>query len=282
VSPASFFRPDKWPRTPAQFFEAAASIPLTPGEWLDAAEEVRRSPSRMFLDMVQSVARSLAGRELEIRTGDSDVTLVLDDVTYDHDPPVVPWILGTELEVVDAIDITTSAVRWEAGQIDRLRIGVRNVTLDPGVVATVYARPVELEGEIGQTTFDEWLRSAGVAFDIVLDGEGTATAHPHDWRRWGVRAQVAPVLEGDQIHVDVLRIWIGPFSFRQLRWVPERHTIDLPTFDRGLTVIGLSLSPGAVRVRGHIPEWREELHVDQILRAAGAVGNHVIFDRDPT
>ena len=281
MSPASFFRPDKWPRTPAQFFEAAASIPLTPGEWLDAAEEVRRSPSRMFLDMVQSVARSLAGRELEIRTGDSDVTLVLDDVTYDHDPPVVPWIPGNELEVVDEIDIRASTIRWEAGQIDTLRIGVRNVTLDPGVVATVYARPVELEGEIGQATFDEWLRSSGAAFDIVLDGEGTATAHPHDWRRWGVRAQVAPVLEGDRIHVDVLRIWIGPFSFRRLRWVPERHTIDLPTFDRGLAVIGLSVSPGVLRVRGHIPEWRERVHIDQVVRAAGVVGNHVIFDRDP-
>ncbi len=62
---------------------------------------------------------------------------------------------------------------------------------------------------------------------------------------------------------------------------PERHTIDLPTFDRGLTVIGLSISPGVVRVRGHIPEWREKVHVDQVLRAAGVVGNHVIFDRDP-
>lgn len=280
MSPASFFRPDKWPRTPAQFLEAAASIPLTPGEWWEAAEEVRRSPSRMFLDLVHSVALSLRGREVEIRTGESDVTFVLDEVTYDHDPPLVPWIPGNPMEVVDEIDITTSTVRWSAGQIDKLRVIVRNVTLDPGVVATVYARPVELEGEIGQATFDEWLRSADVPFDIVLDGEGTATAHPHDWRRWGVKAQVAPVLEGDQLHVDVLRIWIGPFSFRRLRWVPERHTIDLPAFDRELHIIGLSVHPGAVRARGHIPVWRERVQFEQVLRAAGAVGNHVIFDRD--
>ena len=61
MSPASFFRPDKWPRTPAQFLEAAASIPFTPGEWWEAAEEVRRSPSRMFLDLVHSVALQPAG-----------------------------------------------------------------------------------------------------------------------------------------------------------------------------------------------------------------------------
>ena len=136
MSPASFFRPDKWPRTPAQFLEAAASIPLTPGEWWEAAEEVRRSPSRMFLDLVHSVALSLRGREVEIRTGESDVTFVLDEVTYDHDPPLVPWIPGNPMEVVDEIDITTSTVRWSAGQIDKLRVIVRNVTLDPGVVAT--------------------------------------------------------------------------------------------------------------------------------------------------
>jgi len=283
LSPASFFRPDKWPRTPQQFFQAAAAIPLTPAEWLDAAQDMRRSPSRMFLDMVENVARSVAGRELEIRSGDSDVTLVLDDVQFNHEPPVVPWIPGTELEVVDEIDIDVHGVRWEAGQIDRLRIRVRNVRLEPGVVATVYARPVELVGEVGQSTLDAWLVSTGPGADveITLDGEGTATAVPTQWKRWGVRAQVAPVLEGDQVHIDVLRIWVGPFSFRRLRWVPERHTIELPHFDRELTIIGLTVSPGLLQVRGHIPEWREKVHIDQVIRAAGVVGNHVIFDRDP-
>ena len=77
---------------------AAASIPLTPAEWREAAEEVRRSPSRMFLDLVHSVALSLKGREVEVRTGDSDVTFVLDDVRYDHEPPLalLPGLAGVD------------------------------------------------------------------------------------------------------------------------------------------------------------------------------------------
>jgi hypothetical protein len=275
-----FFRPDKWPRTPEQWIDAATSFPVTPREWLAVADDLRRSPTRMFLDVIRGVAQNLKGREIEIRSGDSDVVLVLDAVRADHDPsPLGPVRAGLDVEVIDELDIDVRDVRWDAGSIDRLRIEVRNVVLEPGVpAATVVAKPIELIAEIDQPTFDRWLARAADDLLVSLDAVGRATVRPVKWQRW-VAAEVRPRLDGAQIHVDVERIKVGPFRFRRLPRVPERHTIDLPEFDRDLRVTDIEVAPGLLRVRGHIPEWREAIQLEHLIRAAGTVGQHVVFNR---
>ena len=275
-----FLRPDKWPRTPEQWLDAATSFPVTPREWLAVAEDLRRSPTRMFLDVIRGVAQKLKGREIEIRSGDSDVVLVLDDVRVAHDPaPLGPVTAGLDVEVIDELDISTRDVRWDAGSIDRLRIEVRNVLLEPGVAAaTVAARPIDLIAEIEQPTFDAWLETAADDLEVTLDDVGRATVRPKRWRRW-VSAVVRPHLDGDQVHVDVEHVQVGPFRFRRLPRVPERHTIDLPAFDRDLRITSIEVTPGLLRARGHIPEWREPLHLEHLIKAAGTASRHVVLNR---
>ncbi len=277
----NWFRPDKWPRTPDQWIEAAASIPVTPREWLQAANDLRRSPTRIFLDLIRGVAENVKGREVEIRSGQSDVTLVIDDVRVAHDPALLGPMRATgDVEVIDELDITTRDVRWDAGSIDRLRIEVRNVVLEPGVpMATVVASPIDLIAEIDQETFDHWLGRNVDVLVVELDDVGRATVRPIRWPRW-VSAVVRPRLDGPQIHVEVEHVKLGPFRFRRLPRVPERHTIDLPEFDRDLRLTEIELMPGLLRVRAHIPRWREALRLEHMIRAAGTVGQHVVFNRE--
>ena len=273
------FRPDKWPRTPEQWLDAASSFPVTPSQWLRAADDLRRSPTRMFLDVVRSLGDTLSGRELEIRSGDSDVTLVFEGVRAAHEPrPLGPVRARLDVEVIDELDIDTRDVRWDEGRIDRLRIAVRNLRLEPGAVADAVARPVDLTAEIEQETLDWWLERTGADVEVELDAVGTASARPQRWRKW-VRATVRPELVGDELHVHVERAWVGRFGFAKLPRVPSVHVIPLPEFDRDLHVTSIDVRPGLVRVHGRIPEWREPLYLDQVMRAAGTVGSHVVFNR---
>ena len=169
------------------------------------------------------------------------------------------------LEVVDEIDITTSTVRWSAGQIDKLRVVVRNVTLDPGVVATVYARPVELEGEIGQATFGAWLRSAGVAFDIVLDGEGTATAHP----RLAALGREGAGGAGAGGATSSTSTSCASGSARSASVAsggsPSATPSTSPPSTASCTSSACPCTP-APSACGHIPVWRERVQFEQVLR----------------
>ncbi|MET0148245.1 MAG: hypothetical protein ABW310_03745, partial [Acidimicrobiales bacterium] len=127
-----FMRPDKWP--------------VTPQDWLKVVDDLARAPTRVLLETFASVADTLVGKEVELRSAKGTVTVNVASVIGTHSAPPVAlgaWRPGLDLEGLEEVDIVVHDVRWDGGRIDRLTIRAQNVNLEGGVVSSVVAGPID-------------------------------------------------------------------------------------------------------------------------------------------
>ena len=262
------------------WFLSPGRWPVTPAQWLEAADTLARLPTRRVVELVEAVASQLVGREVEIRSRDRSVTVNLDRIHFDHPEPsaelraVFP---GRDVEAIALIDIATSDVRWDDRCVDRLEISVHDVRLEPGVIARLTAGPVELVAEADQPTVDEWAASVegGIRVRLTGDGEGTVRLRP------GVSARVHPELavEERRIRFHVRRVWLLGIPIPGLHRRVRPREVDLPDLPRDLQITGIEPRPGTLRVRAVIHSMREPIAIDQLVRAASTVGSHVVLNR---
>lgn len=259
-----FLRPERWP--------------ITPGDWLRAADDLVRSPTRVLIDLFDAVTGPMVGKELELRSADGAVRLHLEAVAAAHSsPPVAMGALrpGFDLEGLESVEVTARDVELEHGRIDRLTVDARDVHLEGGLVTHLVAGPIALEGELDQTTLDEWLADHGAPVSVELDGTDRATVRRSRW----VRGEVSADLDGDEVTVSVHRIRVAgiPVPFGS-RWVkPQAFTI--PPLPRDLRVTRVTSEPGILRIRASVDRFEEPLQLERVLRAAQTVGSRVVLDR---
>src|SRR5262245_13640759 len=178
-------------------------------------------------------------------------------------PPVAMGALrpGLDLDVLESVDISLHDVRSEAGRIDRLTIHAHRVRLEGGMVASLVAGPVELEGEVDQATLDEWLEAHDAPVAVTLDGTDRATVQVLGRRVSAVvSAEIAE--DGRSVSVPVHGVrWAGLPVPLVHRFVTPRR-FEVPDLPRDLRLTGLSSAPGVVRATGVVDRFREPILVE--------------------
>jgi hypothetical protein len=248
-------------------------------------DELSRSPTRVLVDLVESISAGLVGRTVELNTATDTITLGLRAVTCTHDnPPVAMGALrpGRDIEGIETVTVTATDVVWSSGRLDDLRVEAHDVRLETGIVNRLRSSPVDLEARIGQGTVDEWVdrvnRVEGVDLHHVeLWSPGEARV----WLRPWLAVEVAVVLEGDDVVLPVRRVraWgvTIPFAPRRLG---ERR-VSIPPLAHGVRVTELEVTADEVVARGRIEQVREPVWLDQIIRAASTVGSQAVLNLRP-
>ena len=279
------FRPEQWPRTPQDWIDRASRWPTTPRQWLTLVDELSRSPTRVLVDLVDSISAGLVGRTIELDTATETITLELVAVDCSHDnPPVAMGALrpGLDIEGIETVVVTATDVVWDHGRLDQVRAEAHDVRLETGIVSRVRASPVEMEARIGQATLDEWTERARAATDLDIHRmelwePGTVRV----WLRSWLVAEVGVVLEGDEVVLPVQRVQAGgvtiPFADRQLG---ERRA-TIPPLAQGLRITSLEVTADEVVALGTVDEVQEPIWLDQVIRAASSVSTQVVLNLRP-
>ena len=265
--------------------ERASRWPTTPRQWFALVDELSRSPTRVLVELVESISAGLVGRTVEIETTTDTITLELVDVTCSHEnPPVAMGALrpGLDLEGIETVIITATDVVWDGGRLDDLRVEAHDVRLETGIVTRVRTSPVDMEGRIGQAAVDEWVERVGHTTDadvhrVELCRPGTLRV----WLRSWLVAEVGIALEGDEVVLPVKRVQAWgvtiPFAHRRLG---ERR-MAIPPLAQGLRVTHVEITADEMVARGRIDLVREPIWLDQVIRAASTVGSQVVLNLRP-
>jgi hypothetical protein len=252
---------------------------------LALVDELSRSPTRVLVDLVESISAGLVGRTVELKTADDTVTLELVDVTCTHDNP--PLAMGArrpgrDIEGIESVVVHATDVVWDRGHLDDVRVEAHAVRLETGIVTSLQTSPVELEASIGQATLDEWVERARAAHDVdvrrvELLRPGTARI----WLRSWLAAEVGVELVDDEIVLPVRRVQAGgvtvPFAHRRL----GTHRLTIPPLAHDLHVTGIEVTADRLTAWGRIAHMREPIWLDQIIRAASTVGSQVVLNLRP-
>ncbi|MEL7208380.1 MAG: hypothetical protein AAGK32_09150 [Actinomycetota bacterium] len=279
------FRPDQWPRTPQDWIERASRWPTTPRQWLAVVDELSRAPTRVLVDLIESLSAGLVGRSLRIETEHDTISLRLVDVVCSHDnPPVAMGALspGLDIEAIERVVATATDVRWDRGSLDDLVVEAHDLRLEPGVATRLVAAPVYLEGRIGQSTVDEWVERLNESTDAGLVGVelGEPDTVAVRLRPWLV-ADVAVRVEDREIVLPVrrLRAWGVTIPFAHRR-IPDRR-VPVPDLAQGLRLTDIEIREDEVVAYGTIDRIREPIWMDQLVRAASSVGSSAVLRMQP-
>lgn len=275
------FRPDQWPRTPQDWIDRASRWPTTPRQWLTLVDELSRSPTRVLVDLIESLSAGFVGRTVELTTDSDTVILELVDVACSHEhPPVAMGALRPtmDLEGIETVAITAADVAWSRGRIDDLYLEAHDVRLEGGIVTKLRAAPVVVEGRIGQETVDEWVAASELGVErIELWRSGMVRVQLRSW----LVAEVEVELDDDEVVFTprLLRAWgfAVPYAHRRL----GVHRVAVPRLLKGLRVTDLEATPDELVARGRIDRLREPIWLDQLIRAASTVGAVVVVNLRP-
>lgn len=246
------------------------------------AEDLSRAPTQVLIDMATEIGESLAGREVQLRSSDGDVTFVFDRLRSEHnDPPA--WLgafrPGLDIEGAEWAEIDAHDVRWDGGRIDRIQLHVRDVRVEAGVQAVMVTGPVGISAEVDQATLDWWLQKSEVDLRVELDGGDRALVS----RGPNLRGVVTGHLVDDHVVFSIDRAWWRglpipwPNYWAARRGGPPR--VPIPHLPRAMQVTAMIVRPGVLRVNAVMPGFREPVALDQIMRAVSTVSSRVVVDR---
>lgn len=248
-------------------------------------DEVSRAPTRVLVDLVESISTGLVGRTVELKTTTGTITLELVDITCSHDnPPVAMGALrpGLDLEGIETVSVTATDVVWDEGRLDGLRIDAHDVRLEAGLVTRVSTSPIEMEGRIGQTALDEWVKRLRRTADLTihhveLSRAGSARVWPRSW----LSIDVGVILEGDEVVLPVQRVRVRGVTVPFVSGRLGERRFAIPPLARGLRVTHLEITADEVVARGRIDRWQEPIWLDRVIRAASTVGNQAVLNMRP-
>jgi hypothetical protein len=239
------------PKPALQAFEALRKAPWVPGP-----DNWAIGPAGVIQSVAAAARNQLVDRPTTFRLGDSEIRMVLTELVVDPDP------LGAAIGQFDDLRLAARDAEIDGARIDGLRIVARNVHLRPSPQVMLVAAPVELEATIDQRNLDGWFGDVSPPVHVQIDDDAVARV------RLVSRPGLGHLEVDPQIQGDVLRL--APRSLvargRRLDLVSRLPplTVSLPRLPRGLRIVGLTVGPHEVRVRGVIDQWREPLSVSQL------------------
>jgi hypothetical protein len=249
----------------------AWSSPLVPEALRQMVDGV--APAALAQRAVEVAGDRLAGRELELRFGDSRVHLVPTSIG------LARASLGVVIGQLGDLELEARDVRWEGGRAATLRIEAGNVHIQPGTVATLVAAPIRATARFDQATVEEVVARRTTWVAVELTADGTLRASLARWRRWG-RVDLVPEVEGRFL---VLRPVAAEVGGRR-RAVPAGRRlpglrVELPESLVAGHVEEVGVEDGHLVVRAVLDEWREPLapgQLDQLVRRIETLSGAVL------
>lgn len=208
-----------------------------------------------YRTLFATLQQLLVGKELTVRIGDHDVTLMVVELESELDPQ------GLAVGQLGEVRVAASDIRWGDNRLQSAVAVLRNVHIRPGVPPMVVAAPVELTTELPKDIFDGVLAQAAPQLRSESGEDGTARL------RWARQ----PAWGGLEVDADVVcttsgsTLWLRPRAVvtGQRRWkLPGRtpaYQVPLPELPHGLMITEVELAPDSLHLAGLLPEWRMEL-----------------------
>ena len=209
--------------------------------------------------MLQLVAKtmrdSLRGRRRTFVLGGQTMTMELDDLT-------VSTGLGLAFGQFDDVRVALKDIDWEGRRVSTMGIVGHNVHLRPGLTPTLVASPVTFEAVVAADDLATWVPEIiGRRLNVEIGDDAVARVHLRDREHLGA-IEIDVRVEGPFLVLDPQTLVAGRRRFRSPRRVPP---FRLPMITpRNVHVDEVTLGPGELRVRGHVPEWSESLAVNEI------------------
>lgn len=256
-------------------------IPLTPADWFRTADHLTRSPTRLLVDLIEGIAANVAGDDLAVQSGDTTVVMRLVELEVNHpEPQAFLGALDPAGQTIDLIDLKVRRVRWEDDQgndrlIDDIAIRVAETRVEPGRSLTLVAGPIEAIATFRAPTFEQWLATADLEYDLELSGPGELTARPKG-RSW-MRAKVRPYVDGDVVRLPISRVGAWGIELPvPPKWQGERTT-ELPGLARGARIVDVQLDADELRLHVRIDELREPIPLEKLQKALLRAGSRLVL-----
>ncbi len=230
-----------------------------------AAERGGPAAPQFLIEQILSTARTrLVGRDLTLKSGESQLRLVLDDLRFAASP------LGLALGQFGTITADTNNVRWDGGRLNTLTVKFKNVHLRPGTQPAVIIAPIKFIATIRQDVLDELIADAADKVSVELLSDGSALARKPGRESWG-NANVTPRIEGSNVRLIATGLTVGSRSFSTQRAGIPSALIKVPPLPGGMHMTNISLGDACVSIEAVIHEWREPISAQQLIMLAELV-----------
>ncbi len=232
------------------------------------------SPAATLKDLLALVESRLAGERVELVVGDRSVTLTFGELRGRAVP------LGPSVGQFGDIEVVAHDVRWDGGRLQRLRLRLRNVHLQPGDPAQLVAAPVDVEATLGQDDLAELL--AAHTDRVHVDVADGVLAVRLTGREQVGRLEASVEARGNHLVVVPRCAVVGGAARLPLpgRFLPDLHlstTEVVPDLQLGEA----SVEGATIVARGWIPERRVAVDarlLDQVRRRLrGFAGSRLVL-----
>jgi hypothetical protein len=258
-------------------------------DWLDATSQWAdprwwlsqgpgaRTAQRTLLSLAAGVAERFTGRQLEVRAGDRTIRGVLDAVRVDA-PSMLSSALPGEGAPVE-VRVLAHDVEVDGVALDSVVVTAHDVTLQPGVPASISAGPVDIEVCISEANLTVFLRRwVPEPWELDTPWTGRVSASRADLH---LLLELEPQFRGDDVRVELRAV-----SWRGVRvvlpgWLRLSQRRELPPLPGGMELVEVWQGDGVVRARIRLPHHVEQLRLDRLRDAVARDEATIVLGDDP-
>jgi hypothetical protein len=211
------------------------------------------APYLLGKELIDQAASRLVDRPLTIRTGDTDISLVLRVLQFEQ-PPIGLMIGQLGNVVLEAEDVTIAGFH-----ISHLRLDVRNLHVQTRVpTPAVVAAPIKVRAVIDQRVIAEVVATRTDRVWIDLRADGVARASLAGRRGWG-HVDLVPRMDGRTLVLDPSNVAVRRRESASVaRRLPPLRVALSSSFPEA-HVTDVAIESGCVVVSGVYEEWRRPM-----------------------
>jgi hypothetical protein len=211
------------------------------------------APATLAQDLIESAASRLVGRPLTLQSGATEIALVLRRLQLERAP--LGLAIGQLGDVgIEADDVVVGDVR-----IAHLRLGVRNVHVQPGVTtATIVAAPIQVRAILDQEVVATAVARRTPHVEVELCTADRARARLRAHPEWG-SVDLTPRIDGRTLVLDPARATLRRWDLTALARRLPAIRFALPDAIAAARVTAVHVEDGQLVIDGTYEEWRAEV-----------------------
>lgn len=216
-----------------------------------AMAPVNGGAAAAYRTLFMTMRRLVVGRRLTVGLDDGDLMMTVTKLDSRLD------VRGLSVGQLNDVTLTARNIHWGASTFDHGTVVLHNVHMKPTSPPVLVAAPVELTLEVPAGALDDLFRSAAPRLRGEIGADGVARLRFARRPRLG-HLEVEARLVGSALWLVPRKLAVGRSRLGLPAATPP-YRVQLPELAPGLQLTGLELTPGVVRLRGTLPEWRTEL-----------------------
>ncbi|MGD9619513.1 MAG: hypothetical protein AB7G47_04390 [Mycolicibacterium sp.] len=216
-----------------------------------AMAPVNSGAAAAYRTLFMTMRRLVVGRRLTVRLDDGDLTMTVTKFDSRLD------VRGLSVGQLNDVTLTARNIRWGASSFDYGTAVLHNVHMKPTSPPVLVAAPVELTLEVPTEALDDLFRFAAPRLRGEIGPDGVARLRIARSPGLGY-LEVEAGVDGSVLRLAPRTLVIGRSRVRLPAATPA-YRVQFPELAPGLQLTDLEFTPGVVRLRGTLPEWRTEL-----------------------